>query len=472
MRLATMRFACLVALCASGFAHTASPGLVNTNMIRNVNLEQLPYVHEQIGVVVQNEHASKVYKTYTAVVEKTKHLASIKVNERKSGVELDVIKVDDEKYRATLRKPLQPGEKISLNIEAVYVNTVKPRPMHVKQTEDQRWQWEDSPLVSSVYKTKKQKTTVVPPGSRSKPTTFGPFHAGGAQPNGTEKVSFISNAEQLEAITHRREYFVSHWANDLNVLEHYQLRNRAPANDGAFDKVGQVVSKFMKVRDNFIKTLLVKVPADARDMYVVDEIGNVSTSAVSGIRRHSSKGGAFKIMQLKPRYPLLGQWNYTWWHGYSVPLAEYLKTDGSRHLLRVPFIGRIAGSASMEAELSVAMAERANTAVDAYELRIVLPEGASNVDVKVPLPVESVRKQPFWYYLDSTGRTVVVVERRNVPPDAADSNVLVAYDYSLASLWQKPLVFAAVVFALFMLGSFVNRLHLGLTTSTSSARKN
>ncbi|KAJ2529196.1 dolichyl-diphosphooligosaccharide--protein glycosyltransferase subunit 1, partial [Coemansia sp. RSA 1933] len=98
-------------------------------------------------------------------------------------------------------------------------------------------------------------------------------------------------------------------------------------------------------------------------------------------------------------------------------------------------------------------------------LRIVLPEGASAIDVRVPLPVDSVQKQPFWYYLDSTGHSVVVIQMRNVPPDAADSNVLVMYDYSAASLWQKPLVVATVVFGLFMLGSFVGRLQLGLTTS-------
>ncbi|KAJ2655182.1 dolichyl-diphosphooligosaccharide--protein glycosyltransferase subunit 1 [Coemansia sp. RSA 1200] len=459
-----MHFPCVVALCLMLFVRTLeASGLVNTNMIRTVRLTQLPFVHEQVGVVVQNEHASKAFKTYTALVddEKATHLASIKVHERKSGAELETVQVDGGRYRATLRRALQPGEKISLNIETVFVNTVEARPARVKQTEDQFWEWADAPLVPSAYATRKQKTAVHVP-SREAATTFGPYFDSNA--NTTQiSVAFKSNNEQLEALTHRREYFVSHWADDLNVLEHYQLRSRAPENDGPFDKVAQTVSKYMKVRDNFVKTLLVKVPADAREMYAVDEIGNVSTSAVSGRRHRAAEdGGSFKIMQLRPRYPLLGGWNYTWWHGYSVPLSSHLRTQGARHRLKVPFVGSIAGCAAADDQLSVAMAERQNAAVAAYELRVVLPEGAANIDVRMSLAADSVRKQPFSYYFDSSGRTVVVIKRRNLPPDAAHQSVLVIYDYSVLSLWQKPLVIAAAIFALFMLGSAVNRLHFGL----------
>ncbi|KAJ1963059.1 dolichyl-diphosphooligosaccharide--protein glycosyltransferase subunit 1 [Dipsacomyces acuminosporus] len=474
-------------------------GLVNTNLIRTINLESGPFVKEQVGVVVQNEHASKLYKSYTVVVplDKADRLAQLTVRERKSGESLDVVKLEgvDERrqaqlFRATLRKALQPGEKLSLNVDFVYTNLLEPKPKAVKQDENQFWLWSDEALVRSIYPIRKQKTVVHAPGDikrftnvdvgggakkSGKSVTFGPFAAKdkssatatatdevGALKGQRVEVNYLDNSEHMEAVTHRREYFVSHWANDLNVLEHYALRNRGPEIDGPFNKVKQTVSKFMRTRDNFIKTLLVKVPVNAREMYFVDEIGNVSTSAVTG-RARKNGSPSFKIMQLKPRYPLPGSWNYTWWHGYSVPLDEHLKISKStnRHLLKVPFIGSIAGCASQEKELTVGAANAQNVAINSYELRITLPEGASDIDVKIPFAVDSIKEQPFSYYLDSTGRTVVVVNQKNVAPDM-HKDIVVAYSYSAVSFWQKPAVIAAVVFALFALASVTSRIHFGL----------
>ncbi|KAJ2484708.1 dolichyl-diphosphooligosaccharide--protein glycosyltransferase subunit 1, partial [Coemansia sp. RSA 2052] len=276
------------------------------------------------------------------------------------------------------------------------------------------------------------------------------------------EVAFRDNAEQLEALTHRREYFVSHWASDLHVREHYAVRSLAPALAGGFDKVAQMVAKYTQRRDNLVKTLLVRVPADAREMYFVDAVGNVSTSAVS----RASRG--VKVLQLRPRYPLAGGWNYTWWHGYSVPLARYLKkassssSPGSRHVLRLPFIGSLAGCASLEGELTEAMARAQNTAVRAYELSVTLPEGARDIDVQLPAVGMRVALRPQKYYLDSVGRTVVVVTHENVAPELAARHILVSYTYARSALWLKPLVVAAALFALFMVASAASRMQYGL----------
>ncbi|KAJ2246781.1 dolichyl-diphosphooligosaccharide--protein glycosyltransferase subunit 1 [Coemansia sp. RSA 454] len=482
----------LSALAFSGTTDAVEGGLVHTNAIRTIDLRSLPAVTEQIGVVVQNVRDSKAIKTFTVYIPHTKadRLAKVTVHERKSGAELQVSKMENEplkyswlpqpvEYRATLLQPLQPSEKISLNIDCVYLNTIEPRPKVVEQTGDQIWLWKDDARLLWAYPIHKEKTVVRTNGEiksysqikesskDGKSVTFGPF-IGGESPNAPVEVRFRDNREQLEAMTHRREYFVSHWSNDLNILEHYALRNRAPALD-AFDKVKQTMSRFMKARDNFVKTLLVKVPADAREMYVVDEIGNVSTSSVTS--RQRLNGDAFKVMQLKPRYPLAGQWNYTWWHGYSVPLSNYLRVNRNHHALRVPFIGSIVGSASQNEEIPLTAINTYNTAVSKYELRITLPEGATNVDVRVPFDVDSIRQMPQSYYFDSSGRTVVVVEHANVAPSAVDAHVLVTYDYSMLSLWQKPLVIAFVVFALFALTSLGSRMQLGLAAKPALTAK-
>ncbi|KAJ2780202.1 dolichyl-diphosphooligosaccharide--protein glycosyltransferase subunit 1 [Coemansia javaensis] len=481
-----MRGAVLLLLASAAAAAAAAAGLVNTNMIRSVDLRALPAVKEQVGVVVQNEHSSKAQRSYTVVVPAAKHdsLARISVRERKSGAELDVARVEGGAdagqvlYQATLRQALQPGDKISLNVDYVLLNTVAPRPAAVGQVDDQGWVWADDVLVPSAYPTRKQKTVVRTRGDirgfepaaaatkSGRTVTFGPFEAdGGGLGAARAEVRFWDNAEQVEALTHRREYFVSHWANDLNVLEHYAVRNRGPEIDGGFDKVRQAVGRFMKMRDNFVKTLLLKVPATARGMYFVDEIGNVSTSAVTGRQRSSSGGAPFRVMQLKPRYPLAGGWNYTWWHGYSVPLDAYLRVGparGGRHLLRVPFIGSLVASASQEEVLALTALDTPNVAVSEYELRITLPEGAADIAVHTPFAVDSVAMQPLSYYFDSTGRTTVVIRQRRVAPDASSAHVLVEYSYSARALWQKPLVIALVLFGLFAAASALSRMRLGL----------
>ncbi|KAI9505358.1 Ribophorin I [Coemansia spiralis] len=429
-------------------------GLVNTNLIRTVSLANLPYVMEQIGVVVQNDHSSKVFKTYTLPAVDALPLSSQQAFERKSGVELNIVD-----GKAVLKKPLQLGEKLSINVERVLYTGAMPVG-RVGQTEDQVWEW-PAQMVSSVYPIRKQKTVVSVPGEIKQhvnATVEGrkaTFVAPGV-------IRFKANGVQLMA-TYRREYFVSHWANDLNILDHYDMRSLAPQPRASFDKVSQLMAKFMKTRDNFVKTLLVKVPREAREMYVVDEIGNVSTSLVASAREE------FKVMQLRPRYPMLGGWNYTWWHGYSVPLTGYLRTEGTKYRLRVPFMGSIAGCAESQDQLTVAMAEARNTLVSQYELRVVLPEGAHDVSVRAA-PTGDIRLVPLKYYLDSTGRTVVVVEARNVAPGMADQDVLVEYEYPGWALWQKPMVVGGVVFVLFMLASLVNRLHLGLATREAGTK--
>ncbi|KAJ2628065.1 dolichyl-diphosphooligosaccharide--protein glycosyltransferase subunit 1, partial [Coemansia sp. RSA 1290] len=348
-------------------------------------------------------------------------------------------------------------------------------------SDDQVWTWSDHVSILSADPVNKQKTVVKAPGTiksysqlnsttkSGKAVTFGPFTKDSPELKNAQmaQVRFLDNSEQLEALEHRREYFVSHWANDLNVLEHYALRNRAPAISDGFDKVKQTVSRFMKARDNFIKTLLVKVPVDARQMYVVDEIGNVSTSAVT--RPQRVDGERFKVMQLKPRYPMAGQWNYTWWHGYSVPLSSYLRVQGTRHALRVPFIGSITGSASQSNEIPVAAIKTRNTAVSRYQLRVTLPEGATNIHAHVPFAVDGLRMERQHYYFDLQGRTVVVIEHHNVAPSAADAHVVVTYDYSRWALWQKPAVVALVLFVLFAMASVVNRMQHGCLVQSTLA---
>ncbi|KAJ2746887.1 dolichyl-diphosphooligosaccharide--protein glycosyltransferase subunit 1 [Coemansia sp. BCRC 34301] len=464
----TLTWLVLVSLAVCTYGRT----LVNTNVIRTVDLTGLPFAREQVGVVIHNEASRTSFPTYKVTIPlgKAQRLSQLTVHERKSGIELPVTKDSaggSAVYGVALRQALAPGEKLSLNIDALYVGAVEPRPKSVGQSDDQTWAWTDDAYVPSAYPTRKQKTVVTVRGDvvrvsganatrGARSVVFAPI----AEDVGHVEVVFRDNAEQLDAV-YRREYFVSHWANDLHVKEHYAVRSLAPS--GSFDKVGQMLAKYTGRRDNLVKTLLTKVPADARDFYFVDEIGNVSTSAVGRIR-----SGA-RVLHLRPRFPLAGGWNYTWWHGYSVSLSRYLKVDGQRHLLRVPFMGTLTASASQESEPATANA--VNTAVRAYELQVTLPEGARHIDVRLPADSARLELRPTRYYFDSVGRTVVVVSHANVAPELAARHVVVSYDYSASALWLKPLAVASALFAVFMVASFASRMHYALPTGKKKKRE-
>jgi oligosaccharyltransferase complex subunit alpha (ribophorin I) len=111
--------------------------------------------------------------------------------------------------------------------------------------------------------------------------------------------------------------------------------------------------------------LTLHLPAGIRNTYYYDLIGNVSTSklrtAPSPVSK-KSRSPAYSVMELKPRYPLFGGWNYTFTLGWDAPLADSASYDSKtgKYLVEVPVMTFIPGAV-----------------VDDAELKIVMPEGAT-----------------------------------------------------------------------------------------------
>jgi oligosaccharyltransferase complex subunit alpha (ribophorin I) len=119
--------------------------------------------------------------------------------------------------------------------------------------------------------------------------------------------------------------------------------------------------------------LTLRLPPTAHTTYYYDTIGNVSTSRfrpgqTPATQAKTKSRTAARVvdsqLELKPRYPILGGWNYSFVIGYDVPLSDMLKTDGGRKVLSVPFLTGYKDLAAEE-----------------VELKIVLPEGARYVSL-------------------------------------------------------------------------------------------
>lgn len=120
----------------------------------------------------------------------------------------------------------------------------------------------------------------------------------------------------------------------------------------------------------------VDLPSGARDVYFTDIVGNVSTSRFrpspqspatqSKIKSSpkSSRASPPSILEVKPRYPLLGGWNYTFTLGWDAPLEDSARYDSKtgEYVVAIPFFTHLPGSV-----------------VDDAEVKIILPEGATYV---------------------------------------------------------------------------------------------
>jgi oligosaccharyltransferase complex subunit alpha (ribophorin I) len=228
----------------------------------------------------------------------------------------------------------------------------------------------------------------------SSTVTLGPFHSlpPTLGPMGVEQSPFHIHYETTVPImgyrSLKRSAEVSHWGNNLNIQDEIDLVNMGPKCvspsvqvsqsilinrlKGHFSRLAHQQSKFHASSPAQVFTdLTLRLPPTAHTTYYYDTIGNVSTSRfrpgqTPATQAKSKSRTAARIvdsqLELKPRYPILGGWNYSFVIGYDVPLSDMLRSDGGRKVLSVPFLTGYKDLAAEE-----------------VELKIVLPEGARYV---------------------------------------------------------------------------------------------
>lgn len=112
-----------------------------------------------------------------------------------------------------------------------------------------------------------------------------------------------------------------------------------------------------------MRALNLYLPPGIRDVYFTDTVGNVSTSH---LREAPSvpKGARPKqtsLLELRPRYPLMGGWNYSFTLGFDAPLKDWEAYDSrdGRHIVAVPILTQFPDTVITEAEVKVILPEGA-----------------------------------------------------------------------------------------------------------------
>ena len=229
--------------------------------------------------------------------------------------------------------------------------------------------------------TKTGATVVYGPYNNIPPSTNAEFVQLYQQP-----ISIHYNHEQpvLEVLDLQRSVEISHWGANINTEDKIILHNAGPKYvhclcliiylltfgtrlKGHFSRLEHQTQNFnRRLAPHILPALSLHLPSGIRNPYYYDIIGNVSTSnlrVAPSVPKHR-QGTQFSLFDLKPRYPILGGWNYSFTLGWDAPLedsASYDKSTG-RYIVEVPIMTPILGAV-----------------VNEEWLKIVLPEGATYV---------------------------------------------------------------------------------------------
>ncbi|GAA5881471.1 hypothetical protein JCM16303_005667 [Sporobolomyces ruberrimus] len=394
-------------------------------------------------------------------------------------------------YSLALSPPITTNDaKTTVTISTVLSHASVPKPEILPQNAESIYMlWEGdllAPLagLSSEEKSKIEevKVRVKTPTPRvlsaREPEGFSVAHAqGSAMVTFSSKGSVADLPPQIAALHYQQPEAIasirtldrivelSHWGSNLAIQDNIELANSGPALEGHFARIDHQKAGMMRRQNSLaITSLSITLPANAHSPYYYDSVGNVSTSRFRPSTSPSSSSGSGilpsqkkrintkpspALLELQPRYPLLGGWNFSFTVGYDLPLQDWLKVRKSssrpKYVAAVPFLTPIK-----------------DISVDKVRLEIRLPEGARNVRAISPYPVEEEPLKTVKTYLDSIGRPTVVMEKTGCT-DRHGESVLIEYDLPfLSDLLQKPLACASVLSSIFLIVIAMRRVSFGI----------
>ncbi|KAJ5567147.1 Ribophorin I [Penicillium sp. DV-2018c] len=446
----------------------------NTNLVRNTNLEK-SYVRETINVVVENvdnQPQNEYYVPFPAEV--FDRIGGFEVRDKKAP-EKGRFRVDvteavpssgNQYFVIHLPEPLAPKSQITLGISYSVLSALSPLPATIGQDDKQYLTYSFSAFMPSAYVTDTQKTKLKFPSaivsdytttdglkSGSDPErkgatyTYGPYDTAKVGP-GTEHPITVRYEFTKPVITVNlleRDLEVSHWGGNLATEERYWLRNNASQLSNHFSRVQWTYTNFQKGPTAAIRELSYPLVPGSVDPYFIDDIGNVSTS-----RYRPSVGKKAGSLELKPRYPVFGGWNYSFRIGWNNELSSFLRraagVNSDSHILKVPFLEGPKMAEGVQYERVV--------------VRVILPEGAHNVRFETVEGINSnglpganhirARLSSLKTYMDTLGRTTLTLEVDSLTDEARDSMIVVAYDHTMMDALRKPFTIFAGLLTLFI----------------------
>lgn len=354
-------------------------------------------------------------------------------------------------YSVSLPKGLAKGDILTLDVLAIFSHALQPFPEKITQADVQLVVFYETAYYLSPYTVKFQSLNVKLPDARIESFTkienakihgseikYGPYE--NLPPFSYTPIVIHFEANQPFAVAQElvREIEISHWGN-VQVTEHYTLVHGGAQSKGEFSRLDYQARPHVRGA-SAIRHLVAKLPPRAHSIYYRDEIGNISTSNLWGDPKKTE-------LVIEPRYPMFGGWRAAFTIGYGLPLQDFLFQSEGKRYLNFSF-----GSPMNEVVI--------NTLI----LKVVLPEGSTDISVSTPFPVKQWHETKF-SHLDIVGRPVIVLEKTNVVPEH-NQYFQVYYKFSSLSMFREPLMLISGFFFLFV--ACIMYMHADLSISKSS----
>lgn len=154
-------------------------------------------------------------------------------------------------YSVSLSKELGKGERLTLEVRAVFTHALRPFPEKITQADTQLLVFQDSAYYLSAYTVKAQSLSVKLPEPRVESYTklentkvsgseikYGPYENLPSFSYSPIVIHFVSNVPFAVARELVREIEISHWGN-VKITEHYDLIHAGAESTGEFSRYSQ-----------------------------------------------------------------------------------------------------------------------------------------------------------------------------------------------------------------------------------------
>ena len=427
-----------------------------------LNYNEKDFVIEQVKreinlknsiITIRNEISlkkSSYQDTFRYLVPKNNTFSLVRITaETNQKKKLEMQKVSDDQDYDYYDILLQ-GSK-DLVVKEDYFEKLQFKPKNIYILENQLELFIDTVNLVSAYPAKSQVTTVILPNEKTKLikyTTKDQNRSGDKliYSLSDEIPPLVSKKLEIHYINNKpltvfnyaiKTFQVSHWGN-IAVTEEYQIENIGAKLIGEFGRIDY--DDTGKGGRNALKSIRAKLPLRAWGLWYRDEIGNVSTS---NARREMNDVD----LLLTPRFPILGGWKSNFDIGYNLPTKFHVTTNNKGNYML---------------NLTFGMPYN-NMLARNYTVKVILPESADNIKVKLPIDVQyNIKYDKDFGCLDLFGRKSIIINMNNMY-DIYNTNFFITYDYKWTMLFVKPFILIVYFLILFTIMIIYSRANISLS---------